>query len=81
MGQILIRSIPDSAKSALRERAVQNGRSMEAEARSILIEAVYVHAQDPVMNWLREAEKIREHGLATTLPTPDRQPSRQVDPL
>ncbi|MFT4233136.1 MAG: Arc family DNA-binding protein [Leucobacter sp.] len=40
MAQLLIRNLPDEAKEALRERARGNGRSMEAEARSILVDVV-----------------------------------------
>lgn len=38
--QILIRNLPEGTKSALRARAQQHGRSLEAEARLILAAAV-----------------------------------------
>ncbi|WP_423251864.1 FitA-like ribbon-helix-helix domain-containing protein, partial [Serratia marcescens] len=38
--QILIRNLPTGTKAALRNRAKRNHRSLEAEARSILGEAV-----------------------------------------
>jgi plasmid stability protein len=36
MANILVRNLPDPAHRALRVRAAQHGRSMEAEAREIL---------------------------------------------
>jgi len=38
--QILIRNLPAGTKAALRERARQHRRSVEAEARSILSQAL-----------------------------------------
>lgn len=40
MGMITVRNVDDSVKRALRERAARHGRSMEAEVRSILVDAV-----------------------------------------
>ncbi|HHU11271.1 MAG TPA: Arc family DNA-binding protein [Intrasporangiaceae bacterium] len=40
MEQILIRNLPPGTKAALRARAEQHHRSMEAEAREILADAV-----------------------------------------
>ena len=40
MGSITIRKLDDRTKALLRKRAAGNGRSMEAEARLILAEAV-----------------------------------------
>lgn len=40
MEQILIRNLPAGTKAALRARAAQNHRSVEAEARDILTKAV-----------------------------------------
>lgn len=37
---ITIRNLPEKAKRALQKRAVLNGRSMEAEARAIIGDAV-----------------------------------------
>jgi plasmid stability protein len=38
--QILVRNLPAGTKAALRARAEHHGRSVEAEARSILAEAL-----------------------------------------
>lgn len=40
MAQLLIRKLPDEVKETLRERAQENGRSMEAEARAILVDVI-----------------------------------------
>lgn len=40
MAQLLVRDIGDDVKERLRERAREHGRSMEAEARDILREAL-----------------------------------------
>lgn len=40
MEQILIRNLPDGTKAALRARAAQRHRSLEAEARAVLAEAL-----------------------------------------
>ncbi|QZY53271.1 FitA-like ribbon-helix-helix domain-containing protein [Leucobacter tenebrionis] len=40
MAQLLIRNLPDEVKESLRERAKSNGRSMEAEARKILVDFI-----------------------------------------
>jgi antitoxin FitA len=40
MATLLIRDLKDSVKESIRMRAAQHGRSMEAEARGILEDAV-----------------------------------------
>jgi antitoxin FitA len=40
MASLNIRNVPESVRRALRLRAARKGRSMEAEARTILAEAV-----------------------------------------
>lgn len=47
---ILIRKLPAGAKQRLRERAAAHGRSVEAEARAILVDTVF--AEDFVLEWL-----------------------------
>jgi plasmid stability protein len=53
MAALSIRDLDDDVRDRLRLRAAQNGRSMEAEARAILTEAV--------------GEPTRSAGLALTL--------------
>jgi plasmid stability protein len=40
MATLTIRNLPDDVRDRLRVRAAKNGRSMEAEARTVLTEAV-----------------------------------------
>lgn len=40
MGSLTIRNIPDEAKHLFRQRAAANGRSMEEEARQMILAAV-----------------------------------------
>jgi plasmid stability protein len=40
MATLNIRNVPESVRTSLRLRAARNGRSMEAEVRTILAEAV-----------------------------------------
>ena len=40
MSAITVRQLPDEVKQRLRVRAAENGRSMEAEVREILVNAV-----------------------------------------
>jgi len=41
MGSLVVRNVPDSVKERLKRRAKRHGRSMEAEAREILRNAVH----------------------------------------
>ena len=53
MATITVRDLDDGVKQKLRERAAKNGRSMEAEVRAVLEDAVT--AKEPAV----------EYGLAT----------------
>lgn len=50
MGTLTIRNVDDDVHARLRERAARHGRSVEAEVRGILSEAV----QAPTRNFLLE---------------------------
>jgi antitoxin FitA len=65
---LLIRNLPESLKPALRRRAAAHGRSVEAEARAILEEAVAVD-EDFVSWWLEEMASVPP---GEELPVPDR---------
>jgi antitoxin FitA len=56
MANLTIRNVDAAVKERLRLRAARNGRSMEAEARRILSEAVAVDRDEPEPNL---AEAIR----------------------
>ena len=47
MAQILVRNLDDRLKARLQRRAKKNGRSMEAEAREILSDALKVEKKAP----------------------------------
>ncbi len=65
---LLIRNLPESLKPALRRRAVAHGRSVEAEARVILEEAVA--AEDDFVSWWLDEMASAPPGKP--LPVPDR---------
>ena len=74
MASITIRNLDDGVKTRLRVRAAQNGRSMEAEARSILREAVERGAGPQN---LAQAIRARFAPLGgVELEIPDREPMR-----
>jgi plasmid stability protein len=70
MAQILVRDIEDDVKERLRRRAKRHGRSMEAEARDILRDALKAEISSPGLGTriaarfrgigLREGEEIQE---------------------
>jgi plasmid stability protein len=68
MAQLVVRDLDNDVKTRLRRRAARNGRSMEAEVRSILRQAVV--ADDRTVRRLgsRIAERFRETGLTAELP-------------
>ena len=53
MAAITIRKLPDDAKEKLRMRAASHGQSMEAEARSILVDALDRSAATD-LNWIEK---------------------------
>lgn len=59
MSQLLVRNLDDTTKRQLRIRAAQNERSLEAEARAILTEAVSNPADDPVGELLERLKSRR----------------------
>lgn len=70
---MVIRNLPESVKPALRRRAAANGRSMEAEARAILVDAVA--AGDAVGEWL---DAMSELPPGEELPVPARRSGRTL---
>ncbi|MDR3068064.1 MAG: Arc family DNA-binding protein [Cellulomonas sp.] len=78
MGQLLVRNLPDEVKEALRVRAAQHSRSMEAEARQILLDVVLPGS--PVLTWLDRAAQLREQTGGVDLPAAARTASRAVEP-
>jgi antitoxin FitA len=75
MGAITIRQLDDSLKARLRIRAARHNRSMEAEARKILADALVSEPEKPE----NLADLIRRHFApfgGVTLKLPKRGPMR-----
>ena len=72
MATLTIRNLPDETQRALKARAARNDRSMEAEVRDILQNAV-ASEQDFITGWLASAESLRGE---FTLPEADGEISR-----
>ena len=51
MAQILVRKLDDRLKTRLQRRARRNGRSMEAEAREILSDALRQEEKTPAVGF------------------------------
>lgn len=62
MSTLTIRKVDDDVKARLQVRAAQNGRSMEAEVRAILSDAVSidsaVETEDPLFAALRDFRRL-----------------------
>jgi plasmid stability protein len=56
---ITIRNLPDKDKRALKKRAALNGRSMEAEARAIIGEAITANGASATGRALKPREKSK----------------------
>ncbi len=74
---VVIRDLPPGVKQALRERAAAHGRSIEAEARQILVEAVFP-PEDFVLRWLDDVQHLPD---GPALKLPERQPGREPTTL
>lgn len=70
MAAITIRNLSTEAHAALKKTARRHGRSMEAEARTILEQRA--QAGEFMGSWLRAAEELR----GDDLPAPDREQGR-----
>ncbi|HOA88893.1 FitA-like ribbon-helix-helix domain-containing protein [Propioniciclava tarda] len=78
MTAITIRKLPEGTKQKLRLRAAANGRSMEAEARDILVSALDAPARVD-LSWVQLLiEAGLEHG-DEGLKLPSRASGRPVD--
>ena len=66
MAQIIVRNIDEATKQALKERAKRLGRSMEAEVREILRDAV--SQSEPERLGSRMAARFKDIGLDEPLP-------------
>ncbi len=74
MANITVRNLDDEVRKRLKQRAVEHGRSMEAEARSILTAALTRGGL--AQAWVEATEHLR----GDEIPLPERSAPRQVDP-
>ncbi|MGZ0146196.1 FitA-like ribbon-helix-helix domain-containing protein [Kribbella sp. WER1] len=73
MATLTLRNVPEETRRALKRRAAQHNRSMEAEARAILDAAVV--PRNFVEDWLDTAEELR----GDELELPQRSAPRDFD--
>ena len=62
MATLTIRNLPEETRRALKERAARNDRSMEAEVREILHDAVASQGANAGQRWLDAMAEIRALG-------------------
>lgn len=72
---ITIRKLPDEAKQKLRLRAAAHGRSMEAEARDILVAALNQPASVD-LTWIEQLVELGREAGGVELPIEPRGPAR-----
>ncbi len=73
MATLTVRNLSPETRRALKERAARHDRSMEAEVRAILDEAV--GRPNHIAHWLERAKGLRGDDLEL----PVRTPPREVD--
>lgn len=82
MAALTIRNLDDSVKAKLRVRAAHNGRSMEAEVRAILSDAVGDDRASPHSAHSPDSpRKVAESGTTHPLPSEPEAAARQGDRL
>ncbi|MDP3972656.1 MAG: Arc family DNA-binding protein [Candidatus Nanopelagicales bacterium] len=79
MAQLLVRQLDDEVKAALQRRARSHGRSMEAEVREILREAVRTGPAEPVKLGSAIASRFRGHGATPDIDELRGHPARAAD--
>lgn len=72
---ITIRKLPEDAKQKLRLRAAAHGRSMEAEARDILVTALDQPARAD-LSWIEQLAELGYEVGGVALPIEPRDPAR-----
>lgn len=75
---ITIRQLPLAAKQQLRMRAATNGRSMEAEARTILLGALD-RSPDADLTWIEQLMAAGQRAGGVDLPEIDDEPATAAD--
>jgi plasmid stability protein len=74
MNAITIRKLPDGVKQRLRMRAAVHGRSMEAEAREILVDALS-NTSRADLSWIEQLMEIGDRMGGVDLEIPEDQPA------
>jgi plasmid stability protein len=77
MATLTIRNVEPSIKERLRVRAAQNGRSMEAELRAIVTDAIETPTRPPEMNLYDRIRARFEPLGGVELELPPRGPMRE----
>ena len=75
---ITIRKLPESAKQRLRMRAAAHGRSMEAEARTILLDALE-QTQRVDLSWIEQLIAVGDEVGGVDLEVPADEPAQVAD--
>ena len=78
MDAITIRKLPSGVKQRLRMRAAVHGRSMEAEAREILVDALE-RSQSQDLSWIEQLIAVGDEVGGVELELPDDQPATSAD--
>jgi antitoxin FitA len=78
MDAITIRKLPGGTKQRLRMRAAMHGRSMEAEAREILVDAL-ARSQQQDLSWIEQLIDAGNEVGGVELELPDDQPATSAD--
>lgn len=78
MSAFTIRQLPDGVKQRLRMRAAAHGRSMEAEAREILVDAMEA-SQRVDLSWIEQLIEVGDELGGVELPVPDGTPATLAD--
>lgn len=78
MTAITIRKLPPEVKQRLRLRAAANGRSMEAEARSILLAALD-QTQRADLTWIEQLIQVGEEVGGVELAIPEDEDATAAD--
>lgn len=77
MSQILIRGLAPEVKIALKQKAAEHNRSMEAEAREILTDYLMPTSNDVILDWIEGGQEFADSG--EDLFMPERGKSREVE--
>jgi antitoxin FitA len=72
MNAITIRKLPDGVKQRLRMRAAAHGRSMEAEARDILVDALS-NSSRADLSWIEQLIELGDRMGGVELEIPEDQ--------